>query len=37
MEVPVLGLNDLIANKSAVARARDVADVAELKRIRDSK
>lgn len=32
MEVPVLGVSDLIRNKEAVGRLRDLADVEELKR-----
>lgn len=34
LEVPVLGLADLIRNKEAVGRPRDLADVDELKRLR---
>ena len=34
LEVPVLALDDLIANKRAAGRARDLADVAMLERFR---
>ena len=34
LEVPVLGLADLIRNKEAVGRLRDQADVEDLKRLR---
>lgn len=32
--VPVIGLDDLIANKRAAGRPKDLIDVAELERIR---
>jgi predicted nucleotidyltransferase len=34
LEVPVLALDDLIANKRAAGRSRDLADVELLERVR---
>ena len=34
LRIPVLGIDDLIANKRAAARARDLADVELLERVR---
>jgi predicted nucleotidyltransferase len=36
VEVPVIGLEELIRNKEAVGRLRDLADVEELQRLRDT-
>lgn len=35
VEVPVISLEDLIANKRAAGRPKDLIDAAELERIRD--
>jgi len=36
LAVPVIGRDDLIANKRATARPKDLADAAELERIREA-